>query len=349
MEQEGNKYRVIAGVKDGNLVSSEWTCCSGKNLGRSNETSPETQAELEILAKYKKQKAQGGYFEAEAFIDSFTFVNPMLCKKWDDYGSDISFPLMSQPKLDGQRCIVSSVGMFSRLGKPVISCPHIFTELEPVLKDEGVIFDGELYSSRFSQDFNAIVSLTKKTKPTPEDLVESAKYIEYWVYDIVDTNLSFKERFIKLSSILRTTSRSIIKIVQTTTVYNQQELDSIYAQYLQDGYEGQIIRVPGAVYQSKRTKDILKRKEFLDDEFEIVGVTEGVGNRGGMLGYFTLKTKKGDIFDANARGNREYYREILNNKDKIIGSKATVRFQNYTPGDTPVPRFPVVVSVRDYE
>ena len=93
----------------------------------------------------------------------------------------------------------------------------------------------------------------------------------------------------------------------------------------------------------------MKYKNFIDDEFEIVGITEGQGNRAGMLGFFSLKTKEGDLFDSNARGDRGYYRDILKNKNSIIGRLATVRFQNYTPGNCPVPRFPVVTSVRDYE
>ena len=85
----------------------------------------------------------------------------------------------------------------------------------------------------------------------------------------------------------------------------------------------------------------------MDDEFKIVDIEEGTGNRSGMFGCMILEYA-GGTFEANSRGNEDYYRNLLLNKEQYIGKMATVRFQNYTPEEGK-PRFGVVTSIRDYE
>ena len=100
----------------------------------------------------------------------------MLAHKFEDYKDKLIYPLFSQPKLDGIRCIVKSNGMWSRTGKRIISAPHIFEALKPLFElNPDLIFDGELYADKFANDFNAICSLVKKTKPTADDLIKSVK------------------------------------------------------------------------------------------------------------------------------------------------------------------------------
>ena len=109
----------------------------------------------------------------------------------EDYKDKIEYPIFSQPKLDGIRCIVTKDGMFSRNGKEILSAPHIRKQLDKVFKEwPYLVFDGELYADKFANDFNSIVSLVKKTKPTEDDLLESQKNIQYWIYDIPSSNKS---------------------------------------------------------------------------------------------------------------------------------------------------------------
>lgn len=53
MEQDGNKYRTISGLLDGEKVASEWTVAFSKNEGKKNATTAVEQATKEIEAKYK--------------------------------------------------------------------------------------------------------------------------------------------------------------------------------------------------------------------------------------------------------------------------------------------------------
>jgi ATP-dependent DNA ligase len=129
-------------------------------------------------------------------------------------------------------------------------------------------------------------------------------------------------------------------------VKNKEELDERYSEYLTDGQEGQIIRVDGP-YENKRSKFLIKRKEFIDAEFKILGITEGKGNRSGMFGRAQCITDAGVKFEANARGNEQFYIDLFENREKYRGKMATVRYQNMTPDGKP--RFGVIVAIRDYD
>lgn len=335
-----NKYRTHHGQLDGAIQTTEWTICKGKNVGKANGTTDNEQAHKDAQALWKKKKASG-YFDHINDVDNFTFTEPMLAKQYEDYASEIKYPVYSQPKLDGIRCLVKKDGMWSRNGKPIISAPHILESLKEYFdKYPNSILDGELYCDRLANDFNKICSLVKKTVPTTEDLKESAETIQYWIYDIVDTKLDFEQRYHHFELI---TPSKCIRKVPTSYVHTINQLNDLYGEYIEKGFEGQMVRIIKP-YENKRSKYLLKRKEFQDAEYTILGIFEGEGNKTGMAGYMTFNNHKGIEFRSNIKGDREYLRELWKNKDKYIGRNATVKYFNLTPGDE-VPRFPYVVNI----
>ena len=345
MEQEDNRFRAVSGIQSGQFVTSEWSDVDGKNIGRSNETSPIEQATKEIESKYKKQIEQNGYRENIKDIDTSNFFSPQLAHKYDDYQDEIDWgsKVYVSPKLDGLRCIITKDGAFSRNGKRFVAFPHIWREMRPLFeRDRDLIFDGEIYSHEFKHNFDKIISLAKKTKPTKDDLEESEKYIQIWLFDYPSCGGGYHDRYTALKELVlkHFYDSRWIRVCIHKLVTSHNEVEEKLASYLKDGFEGLMLNQDHP-YQQKRTKAVLKYKKFLDEEFKIVGITEGVGNRSGMFGYATL-AKDGKTFDANARGNEELYAKILKNKQKYIGKMATVRYQNLTPDG--IPRFPVIID-----
>jgi len=162
IEVDGNKYRTHYGQLDGAIQITEWTLCVGKNTGKKNATSNEDQAVKEAKATWKKKK-ESGYFEKITDIDGVSFTEPMLAKNYDDYKDDLKYPVYSQPKLDGIRCVVKKDGMWSRNGKPIVSAPHVLVALKDFfVKFPNAILDGELYADKFANDFNAICIVNSK-------------------------------------------------------------------------------------------------------------------------------------------------------------------------------------------
>ena len=283
-----NKYRTISGQTDGKKTISEWTVCYGKNAGKANETSDNEQALKEAEAK-RKLKLEKDYSETISAITRKRHFEPMLAAKWEDRKDEIQYPIYSQPKLDGIRCIVTKDGMWSRNGKPIISAPHIRESLEKFFKhDPNLILDGELYADKFANDFNTIVSLVKKTKPTAQDLKQSAKNIQYHIYDIPSCNdYKFSDRYDTLLGLFYDNDipKSCV-LVKTVKVSNEHQVMQKYEDYIESGYEGQILRTDDK-YENKRSKFLLKHKSFLDEEFDILDICEGEGNKSGQVGHIS--------------------------------------------------------------
>lgn len=343
---DGNTFYTTSGYKDGKKITSEPTICTPKNIGKSNETTAHQQAKAEAEAMEKK-RLELGYFLNEAEIDDPVFFKPMLAHKWQDYENKLSFPLYSQPKYDGIRCIVKSDGMWTRNGKKIISAPHIYEALMPLFEeDPGLVFDGELYVSGDVADFNTIISCVRKTKPTLADIMESRK-IQYWIYDLPSSHKTFIERF---NDLVRMQLPLCCMKVPTKLVKNKQDVIKLYKEYMEQGHEGQMIRV-NELYQNKRTKFLLKDKRWIDEEFTILSVIEGKGKLMGKVGK--LGFKKGDnYFESAVNGDHEYIHQLWLDKNKLIGKKATVKYFELTTANENgglVPRFPKVIAIRDYD
>ena len=342
MEQDGKGYRTNSGQLEGKIVTSDWTICKGKNIGRANETSPEDQASKEVAAKYKKKKEKG-YFDNIDDVDNKPFT-PMLAHKFKDHGKKIDWSkgVYVSGKMDGLRCVVNKNGAFSRTGKEFKSFPHIRLELQPLFDDSpNLILDGEIYNHEYKDNFDKIISLARKMKPTAEDIAESAEKLQFWGFDIPSCKESFDDRYRILCGTLQ--GFKSIRLCPHYFIDKKEKLEEYLAKFLEQGYEGLMINTVDGLYEQKRSYGLLKHKLFLDEEFEILDILEGEGNRSGMFGKAVCRAKNGESFEANARGNFELYQEVLKNKDYYIGKLATVRYQNLTPNGKP--RFGVILDL----
>lgn len=340
------EYYTVSGQVGGKKITSSITKCFGKNLGKANETTPDEQARVESAAKWTKQVDRGYVQDITKVGMAELRVDPMLAKKYEDY-SDHSFPIASQPKFDGLRCIITRQGAFSRLWKPFPTLDYIREELDPIFKayPEIIAFDGEAYSHELKHDFEQIVSIIKKKNITKTDYDRCMKWVKYHTYDIV---MKDPEPFSKRANVLETVLNQYVvrytKLVSTAIVSTIEQLNDWYATYIKLGYEGQMVRNLSSVYQHKRTKDLLKRKTFLDDEFRIIGVKEGKGGREGCV-ILRLETQSKESFDSVPIGPINYLRKLWDNRDKLIGLYATVKYQNLTTAG--VPRFNNTIKIRN--
>ena len=332
--------RAISGLVDGKKVTSEWNLTEAKNVGRSNATTAKTQAEFEAQAEWTK-KADKDFFEDVNKIDTFTAFKPMLAH---DFAKTPVTSGICQPKLDGIRCIASAKGLFSRQFKEIVAVPHIAEALEYFVEAHPTVtLDGELYNHELKSDFQKITSLVRKTKNLGEaELAESKAMVEYHVYDMFDSanpDMTFMERYNWLQQNLKSadTGPSIVKVV-THIAETSQDIDDLYGTYTEQGYEGQMIR-QNTPYEGKRTKNLLKRKEFITEEYEVVEVLEGSGNWAGYAKRLTLKLPDGRTFSSGIRGSQAQLKALLVDPDI---NWATCRY--FELSNDGVPRFPVTID-----
>jgi DNA ligase-1 len=249
--------------------------------------------------------------------------------------------VLCQPKLDGIRCIARADGLWTRAGKEIVSCPHIMEALTTYFDENpDDILDGELYNHELKADFNKITSLVRKTKPTKEDIEECAEKVQYHIYDgIIDEPYHefFSSRFFWIKDELRN-APDCIQTVKTCGVDSIEMLDELYGTYLTDGYEGQMVRYD-AMYENKRSKYLMKRKEFITEEFPVVGVEEGKGNWSGHVKIFRVEYAPGKVCGAGVRGDQATLKKLF---ESDVPDWCTLRYFEPTPDG--VPRFPVVID-----
>lgn len=327
----GNTYYTIEGINQ--LSQSKPTVCVGKNIGRVNETSAEEQALLEAKSLFKK-KIDKGY--SEDAPQASKFFEPMLAFEREKYEKLLfTVPTYVQPKMDGCRAILKDGKLTSRNGKQIVSCPH--------LEIPNLFLDGELYNHDLKEDFNKIISLTRKSKPTQEDLDESKQLIQYWVYDFPDKAGYFSYRFLDNVP----WEGKYIKRVPTFFVASLEDIENYHEQFLSEGFEGTMIRLDLGPYENKRSKQLLKYKNFKDAEFLILDVEEGLGNRSGMAGKLICLLPNGNKVGVSMTGTQEFMTQVLKDKDKIIGKQATVKYFNETNDGSL--RFPVLKHIINYD
>ena len=270
----------------------------------------------------------------------------MLAYKLEDHKDVIVYPCLISYKIDGIRCVLTRNGAQSRNGKDIVSIPHIQEELKDFFKKfPNAILDGELYNHELHDDFNKITSLVKKTKPSIEDLLECSTIIQYHIFDVPRIgNLTEKDKYSERMPFLfdHVKESSMVKFVKSYNVNDESDIMRFHDNFTKLGYEGAMIRIDGP-YENKRSRLLLKVKKFLTEEFIIMDVREGKGNRTGMAGNVVCKTKAGKIFSAGINGDEKYCKELLINRDDYVMKKATVKFFAYTPDG--VPRFPKIVEM----
>jgi DNA ligase-1 len=347
MEIEGSTYRTISGQVNGKLVTSDWKQAYATNVGRANERNPEEQAIFEVEAQYTKKLERDYHKSIDDISCGSHIFEPMLAYDYKKAILKKNPPVISdcfsQRKLNGLRCIMNNSGVWSRKGKPYVAVPHIYNSLSGAFKKyPNLILDGELYNNLYASNFEELVSVFKQSKPTDEDLKKSEEFGQYHVYDLPSHPGNFEERFEALKKIVEEINSPYIILVETHKLTSQEHCDTLYKQYLAEGYEGQIIR-ENKVYENKRTWSLLKRKEFMDAEFELVDILEGLGNWSGKAKSALLKLPNGETFNAGITGTMEFCEKLLKNKDKYIGKPTTVNFFQYTTAG--VPLFPRVKEI----
>ena len=276
---------------------------------------------------------------------------PMLAYPVSDKPIDYTKPVFIQPKLDGVRCLIQydagKVTAYSRTGKEWKNIYHILRHLVPFLqKHPNVILDGELYNHAFKDDFESIISMVRKQKPTMQDRLKSADNVQFHCYDIVDETMTFEQRndFIKQA----VPNNHCIKHVETRLTPDEHDAKLTHGINLANGYEGSIVRT-NDTYQCKRSHNLRKFKDFSDAEATIVGYLDGKGKRTGTLGKFIMQDDNGVEFGCPPGKGYNYNQlaDILNNIGDYIGQRATFTFFERTKAGSY--RHPLFKCIRNYE
>jgi len=329
----------------------------GKNIGKSNETTPLEQAMSQIQSEWQKKRDQN--YEPVQMDPNNYIPRLMLPQLAKGVGKGkIIYPAFIQPKLNGV-CNLAEPPMVPPYYSPAANLiqhhtrgGHYFHTLEHLDKwihklNAPAPVHGELYVHGWS--LQKIGSYTKKIKPDQH-------LLEYWLYDMAWIGPKFKERLEWLQSVLNLIHKEFpdcpVKLTPTTIVNNYDEALTCHNEFVQSGFEGGMLKNSAGIYMFQyNSNDLEKVKAYQDSEFEIIGGKEGEGTDAGCVVY-RCRTESGGEFDARPRGTVEDRKQMFINLPNDIGKMLTVRYAELS--DDGIPLQPVGVpaeaeAVRDYE
>lgn len=357
---DGDKWTGESGQVGGTLTMSGWTHCVPKS-----QDTAEEQAVFEAEAEMRKKLERKYRSSIEALDADDVFIQPMLAHGVDDY--DMVYPCYGQPKLDGFRCIMALDGdelvATTRQGKVYVTVDHIRDELLPLFQQyPDLVLDGELYNHDYKADFNTLSSLIRKDfkldkkrlkagvseeEQRAELAAKQREAIQYHVYDVVDPTLSFEARIELVESLLGTVTEPFfetVQVVETMWLGSKNGAENAYEDALEEGYEGLMLRDREAVYQvGKRSKFLLKWKDFETKEFKLLRIEEGNGNWKGLAKRVVVELEDGTENEAGLRGNQAFAKELLDNADHYCKGEATIRFMRQRTPDGKL-RAPVAID-----
>jgi DNA ligase-1 len=278
-------------------------------------------------------------------------IKPMLAYKLNQYKINFKEFIYMQPKLDGVRCLFTKDGAFSRTGKQFMNVKHIEESLKDYFEQNpAMVLDGELYNHNLRNDFEKIISLVRKQKPTDEDRSEARKLTQYHVYDYTNTLMNnmvnYKYRLNQLTcSDIYTSS---IHYVESRRVKSMKQAKDFHTRKLAEGYEGSILRT-NTPYKHGRSWGLMKFKDFHDAEATIVDYQEGKGKRLGTIGKFIMQDDDGNVFGCPPGKGYNYtdLKWILKDIHKYMGQRATFTYFERTKAGSY--RHPLFKTLRNYE
>jgi len=352
------EIKIISGYVDGKKTVRTRVVDKGKNIGKVNSTTPYTQAIKDAESKWKK-KQDKGYVSQMSQVGKKPNYNPMLAKtyysknhprvvKGEVKETEIILPIFVQPKLNGVRCIARKeegvVYITSRLGKDYGKvCSKLTNQLRLVMNNTE-IWDGEIYVHGWS--FQKIIRAIKKKRA-------DTRKLQFHVFDFPHLHTEFNKR-IKFMHLVN--KNKYVHQVETILINYKSQIKPFHDGWVSDGYEGLILRDPEGLYQFKhRVKELLKYKEFIDEEFYITSLKydmrQDTDDNGNIIQRKCVKfkcyTKDGLHFDVVPQGSLEQREYWWNNPPLIKNLKLTVRYQELSEDGVPI--FPIGVGVRDYE
>ena len=252
-----------------------------------------------------------------------------------------------EPKLDGIRCFSivkgDDVKMFARSGKLITNFESTISPELQKLPDG--CYDGEL----MGPDFTALMRQAYR-----KDAVDlSGTYLA--LFDFLPLSewesrtgkMTCQDRYEKLLDNLCESGTDLNIVQPVEREYLEPTYDSIKAMhddYVSEGYEGAMIKLPSKPYKFGRGPEVMKLKAFHDVDLRIEDLLEGSGKHTGKLGAVKV-TYDGVSVQVGSGFSDEVREQMWKDKKLFVGRMIEVRYQEVTPDGSM--RFPTFVCFRN--
>lgn len=343
IEVQGDSFICTYGQLDG-AMQTQTTKCTGKNIGKANETTPEQQAKLEAEALVAKKLKSGYSYEIS---DTPSVSLPMKVKSYQDQINNVKFPCISTEKLNGVNSMfkrtADSITIYSRGGEVYPAIPHLEQPLHDTMDELGHNeLNAELYiHGEHLQDIQSAVKKPNKLSPR----------ITAHIFDIADSNETYEYRRNKLKSIYSTLesidhiSLKYIGFLTGVECHSHEQIELHYNQCMDRKLEGTVIKNLSALYQHNvRSSDMFKYKKTQDAEYQIVDCeTDKNGHP-----VFHCITPEGKVFKVKPKGtDAERKAMIVNFESQYLNKWYKIEYEMLSKDKIPLK--PIGLCLRDCE
>ena len=261
-------------------------------------------------------------------------MEPMLATKCD-ITAVTQNNYLCQPKLNGIRAIwdPESKTLLTRNGNTIKSVEHIVDQLKSC-NFNNLPLDGEIFTNKVS--FQRLNGLVRRQQSSNETLI-----LKFHVFDIAIKEMLCENRVSLLDNL---NISSYIKKVTSIEICHKSQIRNLYKQYLNQGFEGIILREKQETYFPGRTRALLKIKPVMDMEAKLIGFApakEYDSKNSNTFGSLILQLDNGLVFQCG--GLTAHDRTVLWAK-KPLGADVTFRYGALS--DNGIPVFPRYSNIR---
>lgn len=302
--------------------------CTAKNVGRSNETTPEQQAVLEAQSKFNK-KVKEGY--STELTETPTVLLPQKVKSYNENSHLVTYPCYIQPKYNGVNGTYwlapdGSLKLTSRGGEEFHAIPHLEEEvLYFMRKLNTTCLNGELFIP--GESLQQITSAVKKPK-------ELSKRLMFIIFELPKDDRQFSEKYDSVFATFSKHDTKHVTLAPTTECDSESMLSAIFQHCIDSNLEGIVIYNADAEYKfNERSSSVLKLKPVLDAEFKILSYTL---DRNGHP-VFTCETPDGKPFKVKPKGTDEERKQIVADfESKYKNNYYTVEYEMLSDSGIPL-------------
>jgi DNA ligase-1 len=291
----------------------------------------------------------------------------MLAEDWDS--AKQQYPVIAMPKIDGVRALNQGGQLYGRSLKQHAN--RYVTKTFSLPEFDG--FDGEMAAA--SSTSPRLVNLTSSALSTED----GEPFIIWWLFDYVcdaTRHLPYEDRLLKLHLYVQSLKDHDLfynlRVVPSAVIENEEYLLQVEKRFLEDGYEGVILRDPDGRHKEGRSTvkegGFMRIKRFVIEEAFVYGFEEAVTNnneakldeRGytkrsshkanlvgkGQVGtLLAVDLKSGQLITVGPGKLKHGVREhLFNNPHEILGT--VIKYKHFPKGVKDKPRFPTYESGR---
>ena len=376
-----DKVHCSYGELDGKMQVNTYTAFP-KNESRSNATTAEEQAKVELEAMYQSQMDNKHYkLSIEDAIEANKVCRiPRKITNYKDRFDKMSKTLLSSRKKNGSRgCAVEGI-LYSKIGRPEdVKVSHLRAVLEELGSE--ATFDSEIYAEGLSlqrirsaflkpvKTDKEIIKIAKdraksmgQEVPTPDGKVElsdAIKYLGYnpnddqyklkfWVFDIPsDTDADYGERLDWMKHFEDMIKQKKLDVyfefIYPVVTISHEDRMKLLDKVCAEGDEGLVHYEPKGVYEyGKRSTNTAKSKPRLDGEARVVDVTKDKSGQG-VLHCVTSDELGKAKFKCKMKGSAE--ERSFENMQLLINKWINFKYEELS--DKGVPTKPVAESLRN--